>query len=534
MAKYEKREKAIDLSHHLSDLSRAREVSPLKGLARYFGKPGVISLSGGMPSADYFPYDNVSANILAPDSFALDSNSSSVSWFWRLFGSSTKTQPITVPKYPTKPDQVNLATSLQYGTSKGLPQLVDFIKEFVEDVFQPAYSDATVLLQTGNTDAWSRTVLTLCNRGEMFLTEEWTYPSAIASSHPYGISPASVKMDGEGMRSDDLRQVLASWNEEERGAKRPHLLYTVPIGQNPSGATMGLQRKKEIYDICVEYDIIIVEDDPYYFLQEGPYHLKFEREARSSSTTDTESFFANLAPSYLRIDYQGRVIRLDTFSKTIAPGSRLGWFTCSPLIAERFERHGETTAQAPCGFGQALITQLLITWGQKNWARWLHGLAVEYTHRRNFLIDSLAEEFHIRKSIGTQDVWNGLEVYDAYLKPIQNTSGDISEKFDIGTKMFSFVPPTSGMFVWIQLHFDNFPSLKDDDDDKTYEMKLWEALAEEGLLIAPGWFFSAHVDQAPPKKVGNFRIAFSFGDEETMKKSTAIIGKVFREFFKDH
>jgi aromatic amino acid aminotransferase I len=75
----------------------------------------------------------------------------------------------------------------------------------------------------------------------------------------------------------------------------------------------------------------------------------------------------------------------------VAPGSRLGWFTCSPLFAERLERQGETTTQAPCGFGQvrlatlsrgslafsrfiqSLVTQLLLTWKFDGYVRWLHG-----------------------------------------------------------------------------------------------------------------------------------------------------------------
>ena len=65
---------------------------------------------------------------------------------------------------------------------------------------------------------------TLCNPGEMFLTEEWTYPSALASAQPYGVMPVPVKIDGEGMRADDLRKVLSVWDEKERGAKRPRVM----------------------------------------------------------------------------------------------------------------------------------------------------------------------------------------------------------------------------------------------------------------------------------------------------------------------
>lgn len=82
---------------------------------------------------------------------------------------------------------------------------------------------------------WSRVVQTLCNPGEIILTEEWTYPSALAASSPIKVKAAPVAVDGQGMRSDDLRKVLAEWDESARGAKRPHVMYTVPIGQNPTG-----------------------------------------------------------------------------------------------------------------------------------------------------------------------------------------------------------------------------------------------------------------------------------------------------------
>lgn len=99
----------------------------------------------------------------------------------------------------------------------------------------------------------------------------------------------------------------------------PRLLYTVPIGQNPSGLTTAEVRKRQIYDICVEFDIIIGEDDPYYILQEGEYippSLRRQIQSKASSSGDTvEEFIQTLEPSYLRYDYQGRVIRLDTFSK---------------------------------------------------------------------------------------------------------------------------------------------------------------------------------------------------------------------------
>ncbi|KAI0355373.1 PLP-dependent transferase [Trametes cingulata] len=534
MASSEKRQKAIDLSHHLSDLARARETSPLKGLARYVGRPGVISLAGGMPSPDYFPFAGISGDALVSESFSVSKaqpESSGLSWLWKLFGArKEKTTTITIPKFTDHPaEQVNLATALQYGTATGVPPLSKFISTFVEKVYQPGYSDWTTLVQTGNTDGWSRAILMLCNQGEAFITEDWTYPSALASSKPYGIHPVGVPMDSEGMRSDELRKLLAEWDETARGCKRPHVLYTVPVGQNPTGLTTSLARKKEIYDVCVEYDIIIVEDDPYYFLQMAPYAAKFERRS-SAGSASPEKWLASLSPSYVKLDYQGRVIRLDTFSKTIAPGSRLGFFTCNPRFAERLERAGETSAQAPCGFGQSLIAQLLTTWQFEGYARWLQGLAVQYEARRDFLIDALSDEFHLKMSLGTTGSWRGCTVYTASAKPRRGLM--MSEKFAHDEKTyFSLVPPSAGMFLWLKMHFENVRGFQPGDED-SLEVKLWEKIAEAGVLTGPGYYFAAEADAVNPAE-GHYRVSFSFASEEDLKKAAKIFGEVVRDFFEN-
>lgn len=125
------------------------------------------------------------------------------------------------------------------------------------------------------------------------------------------------------MISSELESILASWKEENHeGKRRPHVMYTVPIGQNPTGTIMDARRKQAIYDICVKYDVIIVQDDPYYFLQFPQYMRESERSLRSHipDTVDAETsakFVASLTPSFIKFDYQGRVIRLDSFSKVI-------------------------------------------------------------------------------------------------------------------------------------------------------------------------------------------------------------------------
>ena len=126
----------------------------------------------------------------------------------------------------------------------------------------------------------------------------------------------------------------------------------------------------------------------------------------------------------------------------------MGWFTCNPTFAEWLLRQGQTSTQAPCGLGQALVAQLLITWKPDGYIRWLRGLGQQYTDRRDHFIDLLNAKFRIRTSAPAQGFWKGCTVYDAYPK---TGAGGLSEKYDPSgqTKYFSFVAPSAGMFIWV-------------------------------------------------------------------------------------
>ncbi|KAH9046759.1 pyridoxal phosphate-dependent transferase [Lactarius hengduanensis] len=542
----EKRPKAVDLSHHVSDFARRYALSPLKGLQKYYGKD-TIGLAGGLPSPDYFPFTSLSANILPVDAFPLtvpraaspaSASSSAFGWLWSIFGGGAgrrddTTTRIEVPREP-RPDDggVNLAAALQYGRATGLPRLHKFIQDFTERVYAPGYDNWTTLVHTGNTDAWGRISKLLLNPGDTLLVEEWTYPSAIASARPIDARWHGVPMDNQGMRADALREILAGWDVEKSGP-RPRVIYTIPVGQNPCGTTMGLERKKAIYDICVEYDVIIAEDDPYFFIQIGEFVPKSQRKAEREPPAgeEVERFVDSLEPSFLRVDTQGRVIRMDTFSKTIAPGVRLGWFTCSPLFAERLERIGETSAQNPCGLGQALVVALLTQWTFDGYVRWLRGLRTQYQHRRDFLVDCLAEEFELSPEPSITATSGGPALLCAYPRG-SGSGGLLDEK---ARPLLSFVPPSSGMFVWVKLHFGDVPDKRDESDGSvlTPDRQFWEKLAEAGVLVGPGWIFAPTLG-APPteadRQTGHVRVSYTPSDMETTRRGIKIFAQMLREF----
>lgn len=108
------------------------------------------------------------------------------------------------------------------------------------------------------------------------------------------------------------------------------------MGQNPTSGVLSVRRRKELYALCSKYDVIIVEDDPYWYLQ-YPSATAFNISSGRTKPTKAHArtgkssgyaFLDSLVPSYLSVDTDGRVVRLDTFSKTVAPGCRLGW-VCS-------------------------------------------------------------------------------------------------------------------------------------------------------------------------------------------------------------
>jgi len=595
---------AIDLSHHISELAKARRPSPLKGLAKYMGVPGLISLAGGLPDPSYFPINSLSASLLSPETYASDEYSSldpkQAGWLASWFKGTSKNKQITVPKYvknPTK-DSIGLSNALQYGGATGLVFLQEFIKDFQSIYARPAYEDWDILVDDGSTDGWHKVVELLCNPGDPILVEAWTYPSAIESAWPMGVRPVPVDIDADGLVPSALEDVLKNWNEEERGCKRPRLLYTVPVGQNPTSSIIPIKRRKEIYALAVKYDFIICEDDPYYILQ-FPYgsgsdgvqadvesfaHTSFDSEAAKSLSKGNQEFLKSLSPSYLTFDTDGRVIRLDTFSKTVAPGSRLGWITSNAVFTERLLRASETSTQQPSGFAQAVVGKILETWGMEGWVRWLRGLRAQYRERRDVVVDALHEGFKVEvvrtpRRITGQSTGAGTKPQSAvkmvgYAKyssakrtPLRTI--DLDEKFaafgvsEGRPPLVSFTPSDAGMFVWVTVHAASHKRFKRNDPPaerrkQTNDLmnELWEELAKNHVLTAPAWYFAGNglregapddsksidalptsvdsslgITQDAEEGLGHFRIAFSYSTHDTLRKGIKIFCETVTEFF---
>ncbi|KAG8701459.1 hypothetical protein FRC09_005355 [Ceratobasidium sp. 395] len=545
----------IDLSHHLSDTARGIRQNPLKAMYKYWGVPGLINVAGGVPHPSLFPYEEISAITLKPNAFSLNDSSSNdtgrFAWLWNLFSSDKSKTQLSIPKYAdpgSGANPIQLSTALQYSGVVGLPPFVEFVRNFALNVFKPAYSDFQVMATSGNTDGWTKAAAVLCQHGELILTEEWTYPGALLSAWPAGVRPFPVPIDDVGMLPDKLEEILRDWKEEEHeGKRRPHVMYTIPIGQNPTGAVMNGQRKKEIYDICVKYDVIIVEDDPYYFLQFPDYKRKSERSLRSivldvTNAESSKKYLDTLAPSYLKFDYQKRVIRLDTFSKTIGPGCRLGWTTCNAKFATIMIEYSASTTNQTSGISQALVTQLISKqWGHDAFVRWLRGLAAQYTSRRDWMVDCFFES----SSVDIVQRSSDIVVYEAYARQTRPLYHGYEEKFPPNDKtLFSFMVPNSGMFIWLTVHLKHHRDwVPNPAPGSALEFSLWNELAKGGVIVAPGYMFSTDERDAPSSdeladvraharsEFAHMRISFSSASREEIKMATERFVKVVVKFF---
>ncbi|KAF9436188.1 hypothetical protein BGZ76_004604 [Entomortierella beljakovae] len=453
---------AKDFSSFLSIEGASRKKSPLKGLLRYM-KGDMVSLGGGLPHPSNFPFYSLSADIksMSPTSQVngdKDGKSESVS-----------DDVVAVPHGPQPGKAENLSAALQYGLGTGIKSLREFCKEHVNQMHRPQYQDWDVVLSAGNTDAFAKAISMLCNRGDQVLVEEWTYPAALEMMDPLGVRHVPVGMDGEGMSAVALKDLLDNWGSTPEQAKeaKPRVVYLIPTGQNPTGATMSIQRRKDIIKVAQEHDLILIEDDPYYYLQ------------FLNSTVDGSE--AGWAPSLLSLDTDGRVIRLDTFSKTLAPGCRVGYMSMNAHFCTIVQYHNEVTTQQPSGFSQALLAEMLVSkWGQEGY--------------KTFLTDKIRTE---------------------YLNRSQHLQGCF--KKHVNSNLASFIEPTAGMFIWIKIHVEKHPRYGK-VSDSTLMLELFNTCVENNVLFVPGWQFSC---KPKPKNVDlSDLLGCWFDDQATYLRAT--------------
>jgi len=272
--------------------------SKIREMMKLIGTPGIISMAGGMPDEEHFPFEQIKRIIDA-------------------WGPAQR------------------AAALQYGATGGYPPLLERIGEYVA-ASGISLEGQKILPTSGAQQALQLLTRIFCDPGDTLLVEVPTFIGAVAVFAGYGAEAAGIKMDAEGLVPGELERKILDLRSAGRA---PKFLYTNPTFQNPSGLTMSQGRRDEIYAVCSRHDLPIVEDDPY-------YELYFE-----GGPADYRSLKAR--------DSDNRVLRVNTFSKILSPGLRLGWIVGAPGVLSRCEMAKQGEDACSSSFSQVVAADYL-------------------------------------------------------------------------------------------------------------------------------------------------------------------------------
>jgi 2-aminoadipate transaminase len=248
--------------------------------------------------------------------------------------------------------------------------------------------------------------------GDRVIVERPTYANAIATIHAYEGRFLEVPLDQEGLVVEELERAL-----ESGASPAPRIAYVIPTFQNPGGVTLSLDRRRRLLDLARRHGLLLVEDDAY-------REVRFEGEP---------------IPSLFALDAgAGNVLSLNTFSKTLAPGLRIGWVAGPEPVIQKmiFARHAMDTCSNV--LAQRMVARYLASGAlDDNIAR----LNAHYRAKRDLMLAALEEQFG-------------------------------------GLPGVRWTRPEGGWFIWMTL-----PPQVD-------AQRLFELAVEEGVAFVPGHAFA--------------------------------------------
>ena len=326
--------------------------------------------------------------------------------------------------------------AMQYGAAKGVTALREVIQQHVKEKENVDSELDNVLVTTGSEQALDLVGKAFVDPGDTVLVEQPTYLCALDVFRSYGANFASVEMDEDGMKMDALEEALKS-------NLNTKLIYTVPNFQNPTGRTMTEERRKQLAELAEKYDVYVLEDNPYGEIRFSGQHV----------------------PAVKSFDKSGHVFYMSTFSKTLAPGFRLGW-----LVADK-----------------AVVNKLTV----------LKQSADLHT-------DNLAQ-FAVAQFFADNDV-------DAHVKEISALYGKRKDLMLEGIKKYfpegvKYTDPEGGMFLWVEV-----PGVDD-------TVELFKECLEHDVAFVPGDpFFAGEVQP------GAFRLNYSNMKEDQIEVGLKRLG----------
>ncbi|XP_076637340.1 kynurenine/alpha-aminoadipate aminotransferase, mitochondrial [Colletes latitarsis] len=414
----------MDFTRFITEVSGRRKSSILRKWAKDFmERPNSISLANGMPNTTTFPFEKISVTY---------KNGKEV----KLVGEE-------------------LSWSLQYGPSQGYIPLLKKIREHQKYWYEPKYTKWDVILTSGSMDGCSKVFDMIVEPRDPVMVQEPIYNGILNALEPITSELIGIPQDQNGIIPEEITKVFEERLQNKKSM--PKVLYVNPTGANPTGTALPDSRKRRIYELAQIYDFLIVEDDPYYFL----------------------NFLDERPRTFLEFDTDGRVIRLDSFSKILSAGLRLGVVTAHEEFIKKLVMHNETTTIHPSSLSQMLLYKFLDTWDTQKLQQHFGDIQRFYRERRDIMLASIQKHL---------------------------------------TGLAEWTVPLGGMFIWLKVN----------DLEDVLEIATKKCVSE-GIFILPGHAFVLD----PTKPEQHLRISYSYATPEEMEKSISVLAKVIREEIKE-
>lgn len=277
------------MNYYFSKRISQLQPSAIREILKATQDPQIIPFAAGNPDESAFPVDEIS----------------------RISAEIFKENPVT---------------ALQYGVTEGYRPLVDTLTPFVKEKYNIGKEFDSIIITSGAQQVMDLATKALCDFGDTIICESPSFIGSLNCFRSYGCKLSGVPVEADGMSLEELEKAI-------KGAENPRFIYTIPNFQNPSGATMSLEKRKGVYALAKKYGLLILEDNPYGDLRVSGDDI----------------------PSIKSFDTDGIVIYAGSFSKLLAPGIRVGYIVApSQIIAKMIVGKQAADVHTPV-FSQMLV-----------------------------------------------------------------------------------------------------------------------------------------------------------------------------------
>ena len=273
------------------------ETSAIRELFKLLGKPGIISFAGGFPDSAMFDVDGIR----------------------EAANAALAQEP---------------GAALQYGATEGYQPLREQLSAFMASKGAKDVAPDQLIVTTGSQQALDLLGKTMVSPGDKVIVEGPTFLATIQCFRLYGAEVISAPIDAHGVQTDKLEALIAE--------HRPKFVYLIPTFGNPSGAMLSAERRKRVLELAVQYQTLVVEDDPYgdlYFGEAPPPSLL----AMSPGVPGSRALLAHCG----------------SLSKVLSPGLRVGWLIAPPELLAKATMCKQFSDAHTSTFAQATAAQYL-------------------------------------------------------------------------------------------------------------------------------------------------------------------------------